>query len=76
MKKYTVTVDSYGTQIWKNENGYFHREDGPAVIYPDGTQYWYINGKHLTEKQFNDRKQSMDGKEITIDGITYILKKK
>ena len=22
-----------------------HREDGPAVIYSFGAQYWYINGK-------------------------------
>jgi len=23
----------------------FHREDGPAVEYSDGTKYWFINGK-------------------------------
>ena len=32
------------TKIWKNENGKLHREDGPAVIFPDGIQQWYING--------------------------------
>ena len=41
--------------ILKNEDGTFyysdkkmtmrHREDGPAVEYPDGTKYWYLNGK-------------------------------
>ncbi len=64
-----------GIQKWYI-NDQLHREDGPAAIFPDGKQFWYINGKQLTEQQFNDRKQSMDGKEITIDGITYILKKK
>jgi hypothetical protein len=22
-----------------------HREDGPAIVYPDGTQLWYRNGQ-------------------------------
>ena len=38
-----------GTQIWRNENGDRHREDGPATIYPDGRRFWYINGKHHRE---------------------------
>jgi hypothetical protein len=25
-------------------NGKFHREDGPAIIYPNGDKEWYING--------------------------------
>ena len=45
MPNYIVEVDSNGTQIWKNDKGGRHREDGPAVICSDGTQYWYINGK-------------------------------
>ena len=23
-----------------NDKGHYHREDGPAVIYPDGDQFW------------------------------------
>ena len=65
----------YGIEYWyKNDN--LHREDGPAVIYSDGEKRWYLNGKQLTEQKFNDRKHSMDVKEITIDGITYIMKRK
>jgi hypothetical protein len=27
-----------------------HRKDGPAIIYPDGAQDWYLNGKlHRTD---------------------------
>jgi hypothetical protein len=26
-----------------------HREDGPAIIYYNGTKHWYINGKHHRE---------------------------
>ncbi len=34
-----------GPQIWKNEKGELHREDGPAVIFPNGRKEWYINDK-------------------------------
>ena len=32
-------------QIYTNDKGQYHREDGPAIIWSDGTQYWCINGK-------------------------------
>jgi hypothetical protein len=28
-------------------NGEPHREDGPAVIWQDGTQEWYLSGKEV-----------------------------
>ena len=34
-------------------NGQLHREDGPAVIYTNGTKEWWINNKRLTEEEFN-----------------------
>ena len=37
-------IKNDGTRIWRNDKGERHREDGPAVIYSDGEQYWYING--------------------------------
>jgi len=42
------TKDSYG-QYWKNKEGQYHREDGPAIIFVWGTKDWYINGKHHRE---------------------------
>lgn len=27
------------------KNGQLHRDDGPAVIYPNGDQYWWKEGK-------------------------------
>ncbi len=30
---------------WRDEDGQRHRDDGPAVIYTDGTQLWYQHGK-------------------------------
>lgn len=40
----TCTTNEYG-KIWKNEKGEIHREDGPAVEWPDGDWWWYLNGK-------------------------------
>lgn len=56
MKKYTVTVDNEIIRFHK-ESTYIpytlHREDGPAVQYPDGTKEWYINGKQYSEEEYN-----------------------
>ena len=30
---------------WYNQEGQLHREDGPAILYQDGTTEWYKNGK-------------------------------
>jgi hypothetical protein len=35
------------TKIWI-EDGVAHREDGPAVIFPDGVVRWYLRGKEVT----------------------------
>ena len=39
-----MTIDIYGTKIWKNKQGQFHRRNGPAIESSDGDQAWYING--------------------------------
>jgi antitoxin component YwqK of YwqJK toxin-antitoxin module len=36
------------------ENGNLHRTDGPAVENENGYKAWYLNGKHLTETEFNE----------------------
>lgn len=35
------------TKLWL-ENAVVHRDDGPAVISPDGVERWYIRGKEMT----------------------------
>ena len=44
MMEYTVKVYDTGDKHWYL-NGLLHREDGPAVEWPDGTKSWYLNGK-------------------------------
>ena len=63
-----------GNKCWYL-NGKLHREDGPAIEYADG-KYWYINGKELTQEQFDARnKPSCAGKVVEIDGVKYKLVK-
>ncbi len=38
-------VDKFGNIEYCNKKDQIHREDGPAVIRADGTQYWFKNGK-------------------------------
>ena len=40
-----ITFDENETKRWVNEEGQFHRDDGPAVIWPDGTKIWFQNDK-------------------------------
>jgi hypothetical protein len=44
MIEYKVTV-YHNRTVWKNSEWQFHREDGPALEYKDGNNYWYLNGK-------------------------------
>ena len=30
-----------GIVRWYDDREHYHREDGPAAVYVDGTQYWY-----------------------------------
>ncbi len=59
-------------------NGILHREDGPAVEDANGTKCWYLNGKELTEQEHKKAmtKPTCSGKEVVIDGVTYVLKLK
>lgn len=68
-----------GTEEWIM-NGLTHREDGPAIVRPSGHNEYWINGNPLSKEEFDrrviERKDALDGKEVVIDGITYILKRK
>ena len=44
-KQPTMTIDEYGDKVWRLKNGQYHREDGPAIEYADGTKFWFLNGK-------------------------------
>ena len=39
-----LVIDEYGNKQWY-KNNLSHREDGPAIEYPNGNKLWCINGK-------------------------------
>jgi hypothetical protein len=43
-----ITFDD-GTQHWLLPDGTLHREDGPAVLYPNGDNIWYFDGRFHRE---------------------------
>ena len=44
---------SSGSKYWFNQNGQYHRLNGPAAEYSNGYKEWWIEGKAYTEQQFN-----------------------
>ena len=66
-----------GTTEWYL-NDKLHREDGPAVEGAGGYKAYYLNNKPLTEQEHKKAttKATCAGKEVVIDGITYVLREK
>ena len=40
----TCTIYADGSQVWQLPNGKQHRVDGPAIIYPNNDQEWWVDG--------------------------------
>ena len=63
-------IDSAGTKIWRNNKGWYHREDGPAIEWADGTKTWCING--LFHREDGPAIEHADGYKIwSINGMKY-----
>jgi hypothetical protein len=45
-------MDGDGLVGWYNEEGQYHREDGPAFIFSDGVSFWYLNGTPHSFKEY------------------------
>lgn len=43
MNVYGEDID--GNRFWLDENGKFHREDGPAITWADGHEEFWHNGQ-------------------------------
>ena len=41
----TCETDEHGVINYRNSAGELHRVCGPAVIYPDGSEWWYQQGQ-------------------------------
>ena len=47
--KSTRIVDKDGNTEWRLPDGKYHRTDGPAYEWPDGSKFWYLNGERHRE---------------------------
>ena len=46
----TKEIDKNGNTLYYNEQGQFHREDGPAVVWADGRkEYWIDDELHRVD---------------------------
>lgn len=63
-------VNEHGTKIWSLKSGTMHRDDGPAVVFPDGSKQWRrLNALHRTD---GPAVENADGsKQWWIDGRKY-----
>ena len=43
--KYRTEVDEHGNRFYCNNAGEWHRENGPAIEWSNGTKIWYQNGQ-------------------------------
>jgi len=76
MKKYFVDVSHVGTISWYSNSmrTVFHREDGPAVQFANGTKFWYVKGKlhridgPAVERASGDKFWYKNGKSHREDG--------
>ena len=77
-----VDIDSNGNKFYYNDNNdKLHREDGPAIEYPDGYKAWLINGNSHREDgpavEYADGRKFwyLDGNEYTEQEFDKIILK-
>jgi len=68
-KRYTI--DCAGSKIWSNKEGQYHREDGPAIEWKNGSTFWYINDKVHREDGPAVEYKSDGRKHWYLNGIKY-----
>lgn len=67
----TFVYISHGNKTWLDGDDLFHRTNGPACEYTDGTREWWIHGRlHRTdgparECGSGEKQWFLDGRELT-----------
>ena len=51
----SIITQPDGVVVYLNAEGKPHRTAGPAIVYPDGDQRWFLNGEEVSEETFNQR---------------------
>jgi len=45
-----IYIGSGGNQLWLKNNR-FHRENGPATVYKNGLEEYWVNGNYIKENK-------------------------
>jgi hypothetical protein len=56
-----LQIEEWGTRIWRNKEGEFHRLDGPAIEYVSGYKEWYQYG--LLHRSDGPAREFVGGRE-------------
>jgi hypothetical protein len=48
------------------KNGVLHRSDGPAVEFKSGEQFWFLEGKQVTEQDAITHRQEIERQAIEL----------
>jgi hypothetical protein len=66
--KYEVWANTAGGEEWWLD-GMRHRENGPAMIYPDGTEKYYLKGQFYSKEDFDLKMNPPPPKKMTVEDI-------
>lgn len=69
-QKTKLEISEFGTKRWFNDKGQLHSKNGPAVIYSDGLQYWYVN-----DQRYYDNKSFQRAAKLTDEDMNMIVLK-
>ncbi len=74
-------INVFGTIKYRLSNGLFHREDGPAIEYPNDEKEWWLNGNRHREdgpaiiRSDGTKECRIDGERHREDGPAVITKR-
>ena len=71
MKKIPEMLNIAGAIIYLNDGGEYHREDGPAIIYPGRVHLWWINNVYYSSNKSYQQAAGLTDEEMTILVLKY-----
>jgi len=66
MSQPELKIEQDGSKFWYL-NGKYHREDGPAVEYPDGEKRWFLTDIKFSFEDYIQELRLLGKEEIVIN---------
>ena len=78
MKAQYIEINEIGTKFYcsDKEMKILHREDGPAIEWPNGGgEQWWVNGIYYSKEEFiqQSKKIVINGREFTIGELNSLI---